>query len=87
MLRGRHRGLPVAIDRAVLLPSEFRDRSTSELGNDTSPEDGTGPEVDGADITPADEDSSSRDNNGDLLNEKGKHNSVREQDERTSDNY
>lgn len=23
MLRGRHRGLPVAIDRAVLLPSEF----------------------------------------------------------------
>ncbi|KAI6007608.1 cation transport protein-domain-containing protein [Pisolithus orientalis] len=24
MLRGRHRGLPVAIDRAVMLPSEFR---------------------------------------------------------------
>ncbi len=23
MLRGRHRGLPVAIDRAVMLPSEF----------------------------------------------------------------
>lgn len=23
MLRGRHRGLPVAIDRAVLLPNEF----------------------------------------------------------------
>ena len=23
MLRGRHRGLPVALDRAVLLPSEF----------------------------------------------------------------
>jgi hypothetical protein len=23
MLRGRHRGLPVAIDRAILLPSEF----------------------------------------------------------------
>lgn len=24
MIRGRHRGLPVAIDRAVLLPEEFR---------------------------------------------------------------
>ena len=24
MLRGRHRGLPVAIDRAVLLPQEYR---------------------------------------------------------------
>ena len=24
MLRGRHRGLPVAIDRAVLLPSEYK---------------------------------------------------------------
>ena len=24
MLRGRHRGLPVAIDRAVILPFEFR---------------------------------------------------------------
>jgi len=23
MLRGRHRGLPIAIDRAILLPSEF----------------------------------------------------------------
>ncbi|PIL33508.1 transporter [Ganoderma sinense ZZ0214-1] len=27
MLRGRHRGLPVAIDRAVMLPFEFRDDS------------------------------------------------------------
>ena len=25
MLRGRHRGLPVAIDRAVLLPGEYSD--------------------------------------------------------------
>ena len=25
MLRGRHRGLPVAIDRAVILPFEFRE--------------------------------------------------------------
>lgn len=24
MLRGRHRGLPVAIDRAVMLPTEFQ---------------------------------------------------------------
>lgn len=24
MLRGRHRGLPVALDRAVMLPHEFR---------------------------------------------------------------
>lgn len=24
MIRGRHRGLPVAIDRAVMLPSEFQ---------------------------------------------------------------
>ncbi|TFK48774.1 TrkH-domain-containing protein [Heliocybe sulcata] len=36
MLRGRHRGLPVALDRAVLLPSEFRpkekDRQQPDLG-------------------------------------------------------
>ena len=25
MLRGRHRGLPVAIDRAVMLPAEYKD--------------------------------------------------------------
>lgn len=30
MLRGRHRGLPVAIDRAVMLPHEFRDRTPEE---------------------------------------------------------
>lgn len=24
MLRGRHRGLPVAMDRAVLFPTEFK---------------------------------------------------------------
>ncbi|KAF7297996.1 Potassium transport protein [Mycena chlorophos] len=37
MLRGRHRGLPVAIDRAVLLPMEFsesRDISQHDLGAD-----------------------------------------------------
>jgi len=32
MLRGRHRGLPVAIDRAVLLPSEFERPSLPEDG-------------------------------------------------------
>lgn len=32
MLRGRHRGLPVAIDRAVLLPSEFEKPSLLEDG-------------------------------------------------------
>lgn len=26
MLRGRHRGLPVALDRAVMLPHEFKRR-------------------------------------------------------------
>ncbi|KAI0036137.1 cation transport protein-domain-containing protein [Vararia minispora EC-137] len=32
MLRGRHRGLPVAIDRAVVLPFEFK-RDPSEVGD------------------------------------------------------
>jgi Trk-type K+ transport system membrane component len=27
MLRGRHRGLPVAIDRAILLPSEYKKKT------------------------------------------------------------
>jgi len=36
MLRGRHRGLPVAIDRAVLLPFEFRDNQGNE-DNNTAP--------------------------------------------------
>jgi len=30
MLRGRHRGLPVAIDRAVLLPSEYEEHDDSD---------------------------------------------------------
>ena len=30
MLRGRHRGLPVAIDRAVLLPFEYRTEDTED---------------------------------------------------------
>jgi hypothetical protein len=43
MLRGRHRGLPVAIDRAVMLPAEFRASQPDEeheeddgLGGDTT---------------------------------------------------
>ena len=32
MLRGRHRGLPNAIDRAVMLPNEFK--KTGQTGND-----------------------------------------------------
>lgn len=31
MLRGRHRGLPVALDRAVLMPSEFLQPPKSNL--------------------------------------------------------
>jgi len=37
MLRGRHRGLPVAIDRAILLPSEFtktKDESVAHATHD-----------------------------------------------------
>ena len=30
MLRGRHRGLPVAIDRAVILPFEFREHEPAD---------------------------------------------------------
>ncbi|KAJ3523993.1 hypothetical protein NM688_g8637 [Phlebia brevispora] len=40
MLRGRHRGLPVAIDRAVILPFEFRDATDAA-------EDGTGDGAEG----------------------------------------
>ena len=31
MIRGRHRGLPVAIDRAIMLPSEFTQKADQEL--------------------------------------------------------
>ena len=34
MLRGRHRGLPVAIDRAVILPFEFRGVAEDVHDND-----------------------------------------------------
>lgn len=32
MIRGRHRGLPYALDRAILLPSENREKKESEAG-------------------------------------------------------
>ncbi|KLO13675.1 TrkH-domain-containing protein [Schizopora paradoxa] len=38
MLRGRHRGLPVAIDRAVLLPSEYAKDKRADDGNDDFPD-------------------------------------------------
>ncbi|KZV88401.1 hypothetical protein EXIGLDRAFT_839267 [Exidia glandulosa HHB12029] len=34
MIRGRHRGLPVAIDRAVLLPSEFKKQEPQPLDDE-----------------------------------------------------
>lgn len=42
LIRGRHRGLPVAIDRAIVLPAEFKDReqtmmATKEAKNDVKP--------------------------------------------------
>jgi hypothetical protein len=37
MLRGRHRGLPVAIDRAVMLPFEF---ASSRRGTDSDEDNG-----------------------------------------------
>ena len=37
MLRGRHRGLPVAIDRAVILPFEFRDNVSEENNEKQEP--------------------------------------------------
>lgn len=36
MLRGRHRGLPVAIDRAVMLPYEFKEGLQDGHGMETS---------------------------------------------------
>jgi len=34
MIRGRHRGLPVAIDRAVMLPHEFTKHPEQPLPDD-----------------------------------------------------
>jgi hypothetical protein len=38
MIRGRHRGLPVAIDRAIVLPQEFNVKG-GEFGPEHSPPD------------------------------------------------
>jgi len=35
MLRGRHRGLPVAIDRAVVLPAEFGKKDQDDAQEET----------------------------------------------------
>ncbi|TFK44919.1 cation transport protein-domain-containing protein [Crucibulum laeve] len=37
MIRGRHRGLPVAIDRAVMLPSEFQKNLDNTVHEEMSP--------------------------------------------------
>lgn len=42
LIRGRHRGLPVAIDRAIVLPAEFKEReqtmmATKEADIDVEP--------------------------------------------------
>lgn len=42
MLRGRHRALPVAIDRAVMLPSEWKANETTPV-DETAVEDSDGP--------------------------------------------
>jgi len=31
LIRGRHRGLPVAIDRAILLPAELKEREQTMM--------------------------------------------------------
>lgn len=50
MLRGRHRGLPVAIDRAVLLPSEYKEDDNSDnegSDDDIDNSDKPGTKIDG----------------------------------------
>ena len=48
MIRGRHRGLPVAIDRAVMLPGELREH---DAYNDTYTTNVPGPTEDSHDVT------------------------------------
>ena len=45
MLRGRHRGLPVAIDRAVMLPFEFQPHQSEDETRVPSWEYGNGAEA------------------------------------------
>ncbi|KAF7351072.1 Potassium transport protein [Mycena sanguinolenta] len=42
MIRGRHRGLPIAIDRAVMLPMEFAPPSDSDAQQPTAVEEDHG---------------------------------------------
>jgi len=39
LIRGRHRGLPVAIDRAIVLPAELKEREQTMMttNNDVKP--------------------------------------------------
>ena len=46
MLRGRHRGLPVASDRAVLLPHEYKNVKKQENKEDDVRGDGRQPNPD-----------------------------------------
>lgn len=41
MVRGRHRGLPSAVDRSILLPSEFKNNPSNPQAVDKDVEDGT----------------------------------------------
>ncbi|KAJ6631576.1 hypothetical protein B0H10DRAFT_501280 [Mycena sp. CBHHK59/15] len=45
MLRGRHRGLPVAIDRAVMLPIEFASKSDVDDGGGQADLETNGPQL------------------------------------------
>ena len=54
MLRGRHRGLPVAIDRAVMLPFEFRGDSQDTF------EDGYGDDITDENLTSQSSDNTSQ---------------------------
>ena len=69
MLRGRHRGLPVAIDRAVVMPFEFRNDSTNSMLGEV--EERRDPVVEPDEANEADEQRSVA--NGEVPSEKGPH--------------
>ena len=39
LIRGRHRGLPVAIDRAIVLPTELKEREQTMMAATTADND------------------------------------------------
>lgn len=65
MIRGRHRGLPVAIDRAVLLPSEF-ERYREEEDNTYQPRNGYGASSVGQERLPSSQEKYPSSENGDV---------------------